>query len=241
MMVSGSAMLRAQQTSAIPNTLRISGTIDRILARNNYQNGQLMYIITPEPGKVIGDGYLHTYWSTGAILLNDKDQIIEGYPLRYDILNDELEIRSNAGVKALKSNRVKSFVWLDSLSNTAHYYISTSGYIAEGKDKPKGFLQILSDGSMPAFKHTVVRVREADYRADLNMGKADTYVLKKEKFYYAIDNQLYPVPSSRKKFVAIFGARAQDIDAFISENNLSVSQEHHLRIIFDHYNSSAKK
>ncbi len=233
----GSLMLRAQQSSAIPNSLRISGTIDRILARNNFQNGQMLYVVSPAPGKVIGDAYLHTYWSTGAILLNDKDQIIEGYPLRYDIANDELEIKSNAGIKVLKSDRVKSFMWLDSLTNTPQYFVAAAGYAYDGKEKPKGYLQIIADGALPALKQTVVHVRKPDYRPELHMGKMDTYVLKREKFYYTADSHLYPIPSSRKKFIAIFGTSASEIDKFIDANNLSLSSEYHLKTIFDHYNN----
>jgi len=237
LMIAGSPMLRAQQSSAIPNGLRISGTIDRILARNNFQNGQMLYVVSPAPGKVIGDAYLHTYWSTGAILLDDNDKIIEGYPLRYDIANDELEIKSNAGIKVLKSDRVKSFMWLDSLTNTPQYFVAAAGYVYDGKEKPKGYLQIIADGSLPALKQTVVHVRKPDYRPELHMCKIDTYILKKEKFYYVAGNQLYPIPSSRKKFIAIFDNSATDIDKYIEANNLSLSSEYHLKTIFDHYNN----
>lgn len=228
------------QQSAIPTNLRISGTIDRILTRNGFHNGEQLYVVAPASGKVIGDAYIHTYWSTGAILLNEKDQIIEGYPMRYDIDADEIEIKTDGGIKVVKGRQIKSFMWLDSMTAKPAYFVSAMGYTNEDNLVPDGFFQIISDGAIPALKQTTVQVRKSDYRPEFNSGSRDTKILKKEKFYYSTNGHLYEIPSSKKKLLVIFGDKAEAMAKFINVNTLTATSESHIRAIFDHYNSLQK-
>src|SRR5688572_2286463 len=83
--------------AVVPPNIRAINTIERLNDFDGLTNGDLMYGIPLPEGKVIGDSYLDTHWKKSTILLYEKDKLIEGFPLRYDIWLDELEINARNG------------------------------------------------------------------------------------------------------------------------------------------------
>src|SRR3990170_1363664 len=98
--------------SVVPNNIRAANTLDR-LVEDGLSNADMLYGFPLPEGKIIGDTYLETQWKAASILLYDKDKLIEGFPARYDIYLNELEIKAKNGIKVLKGDKVKSFVWMD--------------------------------------------------------------------------------------------------------------------------------
>src|SRR5215204_7443749 len=84
------------QGSVIPSNVRAVNTIERLTDSNGLGNNEMMFGIPLPEGKVIGDTYLSTEWKKSVILLYDKNKLIEGFPLRYDIKSDELDIKGGS-------------------------------------------------------------------------------------------------------------------------------------------------
>jgi hypothetical protein len=233
----GISKILAQPVSAIPANIRATNTLDRLSDPNGLGSGDVVYGIPMPPGKVIGDTYLKAEWQRGTILLYDQGKMIEGYPLRYDIKTDELEIRGKGSVKVLSGSKIRSFVWIDSLSRIPVYFVNGKEYKNNEGIPLTGFFEIVEDGRMPILKKTTITIRKADYSVALDVGSRDDKILKKHDYYYALDHQVNEVPSSRKKLYAIFGNRAEEIEGFVKNNNLNITREDHLREIFRYYNA----
>ena len=231
------ACLSGFAQAVVPPNIRAINTIERLNDYDGMTNGDLMYGIPLPEGKVIGDSYLDTHWKKSTILLYEKDKLIEGFPLRYDIFLDELEINARNGIKVLKGNKVKSFVWFDSLTTTPSYFVNGKDYKNEDNVSLTGFFQVLSDGSSPLLKKTNIAIRRADYNVALNVGSPDDKILKKEDFYMLKGSNVIEIPSSKKKMLTLFGDKAEVLEKYIKDNALSTTKEDNLKLIFQHYNS----
>ena len=222
--------------SVVPNNIRAANTLDR-LVEDGLSNADMLYGFPLPEGKIIGDTYLETQWNAASILLYDKDKLIEGFPVRYDIYLNELEIKARNGIKVLKGEKVKSFVWMDSLTNSPVYFVNAKEFQNADNVTLTGFFQVLTDGSLPLFKKTKVDVKKAHYNVQLNVGSLDDKILKKDELYVGKGHQVIEVPSSKKKLLPLFGDKSEDIEKFIKENALTTSKEYHLTSIFKYYNS----
>jgi hypothetical protein len=224
----------AQTLSAIPPNVRASNVLQGI---SHITQSDMVYGIPMPAKKLIGDGYLDRHWNMASILLYKDDILIEGYPVRYDLLKDELEVNSQRGIKVLEGRRVKSFVWIDSLSQKPVYFINAAQYKNQSNEKLTGFFAVLSDGRLPLFKKTTAAIKQSNYSVQLNMGNPDDKVLKKEALYYAADGIVYNVPKTKKKLLPLFGDKQKQIDEFIKVNSLDVSNDDGLIKAFTHFNS----
>ena len=228
------------QNTVIPSALRASMTLDRIPALNALAPGNAIPGMPLQAGKVIGDSYLAKNWSKGSVLLYQSETIIEGYPLRYDIAQNELEINTKNGVKVLASNKIRNFTWIDSLSKTPVFFVNAKEYADEAGTALSGFFEVISDGTILVLKKTLISVKKANYIPALDAGTRDDEILKNDKFYYANANKVYALPTSKKKFLPIFKDKAEKMEEFIELNDMSLKEAHHIKAIFEYYNSLIK-
>lgn len=227
-----------QAQSALPTQIRASQTLDNI---SDLQTGELLYGIPQPEGKVIGDTYLNTNWLNSTIMLYEKEKLLEGYPLRYDIGLDELEIKGPKGVKVLRGDKVKSFVMLDSITQKPLYYINAKEFKNEDNVTLMGFFQVLSDGPKPLFKKTSIKVKKSDYNVQFDVGSRDEKLLRKYDYFTTDGVRVNEIPSSNKKLHLIFGDKSKEIEDFAKANNLNAKNEHHLKALFEHYNQLVQK
>jgi hypothetical protein len=227
--------------AVLTENLRATNALDRLGTFSGNNVPDMLYGIPFPPGKVVGDTYLDENWRVSTVVLYENDKVIEGYPARYDIAANELEFNAKNGVKVLNGDKVKSFVWIDSQTNLPSYYISAKEFKNKDNVPLLGFFEVLVDGTMPLLKKTKVVVKKADYNAALNVGSRDDKILKNEELFYVKDKQVFKLPSSGKKMLALFGDKSSDIKKYIDENNLSLSKEGDLIAVFESYNALVKK
>ena len=98
------------------------------------------------------------------------------------------------------------------------------------------FFEVLTEGDRTLLSKTHVSVKEPTYNDKFDMGNRDTRILRKTEYYYAEGNVVSEVPSSKKKFLATFGKRSDEIEQYIRTHRLSLNQGIHLRLIYEYYN-----
>jgi hypothetical protein len=96
-----------QNGTVIPPNVRAAHTLEDL---SRLTPNELLYGIPLPPKQLLGDAYLNTEWQSANILLFTRETLLEGYPVRYDLLKDELEVKSKSGIKVLEGKRIKSFV-----------------------------------------------------------------------------------------------------------------------------------
>ena len=224
------------QDSAIPSNIRASYTMESLSDGSQVSLNEVLYGVAAPPGKVIGDTYLTPNWLKSAIQLYKDDRVIQGYSVRYDIYADALDIKTNNGVKVLEGKRIKSFSWLDSTRVEPVFFVNARDYKFENTPLT-GFFEVLVDGPAPLFKRTQLRVKKADYNVSFDVGSRDDKILKERSYYVGQSKAVVELGNAKKKVLPIFGNRSDEMEKFMSDNNLSLKNEADLVRLFKHYNT----
>jgi hypothetical protein len=224
----------SQGYGAVPSNVRAANTIRHL---DFITSKDIMVGIPMPPKTLVGDPYLDSAWQNASILLYNTEKLLEGYPVRYDLIQQEMEVRSKSGIKVIEGKKIKSFVWIDLLSKTPKYFINARDYKTTDGGQIEGFFCVVSDGKLPLFRLTESYIKKATYSVQFDVGAKDDKVVKKEKLYYALDGKVIQVPASRKKLLPAFEARKNEVDAFIKSNSLSLLEDDHVKRIFDFYNT----
>ena len=227
----------AQPGNAVPKNIRAANTLENLFDASGLTTSDNFYGIPLEPGDVVGNAYLNPEWRRTTFLLYNVDKMIEGYPARYEIGQDQFEIKTSRGIKVLNGSKVKSFVWVDSATRTPHYFVNGRDFDHADHVTFTGFYEVLAEGNLILLCKTAVIVKDPTYNDKFDMGQRNTRILKKRHFYYVDQNEVREVPSSRKKFFSIFGPHADEVGSFANVNKLSIDDAGHLTSIFRHYNS----
>jgi hypothetical protein len=126
---------------------------------------------------------------------------------------------------------------MDSLTRQPAFFVNAMDYRDEDNVPLTGFFQVLTEGEMPLFKRTYIDIKKADYNIQFNIGSQDDKILKKSEFYMLKGNNVVELPSSKKKLLTLFAEKAEDMEKFMKDNNLTSNKEEHLKILFEYYNS----
>jgi hypothetical protein len=218
----------------IPKQMRSQMTLDR-MAQGGVGRNDILYGIPSEPGRLVGDFYLDSKWNNGTIMLIETETLIEGYPIKYDLKSQSLEIQSKAGIKVLDAKKVKSLVWIDSLTQKPYYFINAAEFTEDGTPL-RGLIEVAVDGNLPLFCRSTIWVKKPDYVPALDVGSKDEIINKRRAYYYSSGKELVKI-TTKKKLLPIFGDEAKSVQNFIKVNALSVNDPTHLRRIFEFYNS----
>jgi hypothetical protein len=81
--------------------------------------------------------------------------------------------------------------------------------------------------------------RKADFSPALNVGSKDHRYLKKSSYFFVKDGIITVLPK-KKDFYKMFVGKEDIMNSFVKENNLSISKENQLVMIFDKYNELAQ-
>lgn len=225
----------AAWSQAIPNNVRSQFALDRLTKMNfTGMDGTVVGLAAP-PGRVVGNTYIDQKWNMGSVLIAEKNTPIEGYPMKYDIKAQNLEIKTVAGVRLLDVKKIGHVVWVDSLTKQPHYFVNAARYKEDGTPLV-GLLEVVVDGQRSLLKRTVLSVKTPTYVAALDVGNRDTEISKKTKFFYSEGENVVEV-TSKKKLLESFGDQGDEVKKFMKLNKLDVNQENHLSHIFEFYNS----
>lgn len=199
------------------------------------KSGGTVQTLPLRPPDVLGSECLYNYFNLTSFLLNDSS-LLEGVPTRYYVLSNEFEIKTKAGLRALKGDKVKSFVWIDSASKRPQYFINMKYFKQENGVPGVGFMQILSEGKITLLKQTEIIFKEANFHVALNVGNRDHEFIRKTNLYYLVGDTYKPLPQ-RKKLPSIFPDKQAELQKFIKLNQLDLGSEHHIQSLIDFYNN----
>lgn len=198
--------------------------------------GQQMVIMPPAPGTKVSEVYVDVQWKRSSVALYGNDNLLDGFPVRYDLKANSLEFNVNNEVKVLDVRKVKSMVWLDSLSNYPHNFVNGKEFTLNNIPLTT-LLEVLAEGKLNLYKQFTYWIRPPDFNPALNSGSPDERIYVTEHFLYGGDKILTEAPSKKKALPAIFGDQAAAVKNFMKERDLSASKENDLIAIFEYYNA----
>jgi len=190
-----------------------------------------MPLARPASG-IIGNIYYDEEWKPCSFTISETNQVIDGYPGRYNIFYDELDVNTTTGEKAIESRKIKSFTLGELKKST---FINASDYSVDGAPL-RGFLEVLVEGPAPLFKRHTLIIKEPDYNPALSAGSHDSKIIKQSELFYAKGTELVKA-KNKKKIMASFGGKASQVEDHFKSNPVSFTDEAGLITIFTYYNS----
>lgn len=188
----------------------------------------------------VGDVYLTEDYRITTFWLYENNKMGQGFAARLDLERNEFDILFGTGVRALSGSKVKTLMWLDSLTRTPQYFVNAQEYKNEEEVPFLGFFQILSEGELTLLKMTGVKFKPADKSLIHNTGTKDNKFLKNVAFYVTQGTKANKLPN-RKGILKLMESHKDEVVKFMDVNEISTSNERHLTAVFDYYNSLIKK
>ncbi|MDO1448544.1 hypothetical protein Q0590_19865 [Rhodocytophaga aerolata] len=221
------------------SSLTYSQSATNVLTKEQFQDysfipGNYMRQLPGKPPELKGSAYTNDQWSNGTIYLN-RGQKTEVLPIKYDILNNQLEIQHENKVKVLPGYEVFKFV----LQQNAEEILYSNIQNYKGGKALKGFVKILVPGSIILGSHTTAEISKPNYNVALNVGEKDAKIIKKEKLYLITEGVIREIPAKKSEFMAVFGEKSQQVEQFMNANKYNHKNKQAVQLIITYYNSLA--
>ena len=176
--------------------------------------------IRGEPPITIGDHFLYKDWREGKIILR-SGQMIKGYPLRYDIDRDVIEIKDDSLVKVLFGIHVKKFeLQKEVLINGSEYSLDGVPLV--------GFFMVLVEGDWSLVSRIETEFVESDYSPTLDFGDKNNKIVQKESYYFSRHQNLNKVTNKKGVLKQIFASEYPQVETLKKTEKLNFNNKEDL-------------
>lgn len=223
--------------AALQKSIRTTN-VSRLLVERPNMMSNTIYGITPNPKEVEGNFYLDEQWNAASILLYRESTVLEGFRVRYNInsnMFELMEMEKNL-ISVMSGLRIQNIVWLDSAHKVPRYFVNGMDF-KEGGAPISGFLEVIVEGQLPLMRRTIAVFKESNYNTALMVGNRNDKIIKRNVYYYLKGKDLFEVPKKRKNLYLIFGDKAEDIQTFVTANEIDLKKPGAIFQVFTYYNS----
>ncbi|MEH0157638.1 hypothetical protein V6R21_26330 [Limibacter armeniacum] len=212
------------------------GQINTPIIRGSLTNPALMKIRSKKADvKTEGHYFIEPEWYVGTVNFSKGEQVV-GYPLRYHLEDDELEIKVEDEVKVASPKQIESFEWTLK-DGTKQYFRVLDGYSLEGVPLVNKLAQVLTEGEMSAYKlYKLKKVTRDNMLTQQHPDAVKSEIVTYKTNYLAVGEELLEVKKSKKKMLAFFGSLEKEMESYIKKKKLSFGNDHELVAIISHYN-----
>lgn len=198
---------------------------------NTGGGGMRIKNIKAKPKATKGTYYYVKNWRVGTIKLF-SGEVIENYPLKYDMKMNQIDIKVDEEIKALSIGSVKEIAWTKSNGDTE---LLKNARIYNKNEH--GLLSIINNGNTPLLKKTSLKIQESNYNAALDVGNQAKKYIKTEEYYTISNGNLKKTRKSKRSFNKLFSDKTNIVKTYVKQNNLSYKKDNDLAKIFEYYNS----
>jgi len=180
-----------------------------------------------------GSIYLTDEWTQGTIYTS-SGHTLPDVLLNYDLKNNLFEINFENGVKVLSGKYVKQFQVVEPEDTLRSEFVNGEKYKSD--ENLNGFLKVLVKGEKAELlKRYELKQVHSNYSAILDVGNKTAEVVKSEKLYIAIGNQLSDI-NGRNKF-NIFGKFEDEVKSYARKHKLKLHREEDAILLVSYFNT----
>jgi hypothetical protein len=183
--------------------------------------------------RVLGDVYQDSSFLPTVFHFKSSENTLV-VPSRFDILNQEFEVLTTAGVRILRSTLVERYSVVDQKDTVR--YLNAGNFTFEGTTL-LGFFEVLAHGQVNLLKLKSLQIIKPSYNPSLEIGDRDARIEKKSALYFAEGLEVKKLKNF-KKVLTNFQRDDRAVERFISENHLDVKNEKDLAKVFGFINKS---
>ncbi|WP_291036001.1 hypothetical protein [Dyadobacter sp. 50-39] len=193
---------------------------------------------------LVGDFYIDSLWREGNVkLMKPVAQIgglesdtIAGIEIRYNVLNDELEVladKSKKDVRVIRGSQLKSFKTNSGPGNGE--YVNLVAYDPKGESK--GFGAVLASGKLTFVKAYKTKITKPNYNPGFGTGEKNTVVRLATDYYLLSGSGVQKVSLNKKSLLASMSDKKQEVEQYLKENKPDLSDEAQVAGLVQYYNS----
>ncbi len=233
---------RAHAQWAIPWQMRGEATIDHLLNPGVIAKPDLSYgTVTASAGSITS--YVDLKWNNSSFLLYDQERFVEGYLAKYDLKTNTVMVRTKSAVRAIDANKIKSIVWVDSLTHAPRYFVNAREYKDESVQMT-GLLEVLVEGQVPLYAQSYLSEKEIGFFASvLALFEKEKHEKKYEvkKYFYSGGGNALSKITTKKELLLSFGDFYWEMEEYIQKNKLDINMQSGLQKTFEHYNAKFER
>ncbi len=177
----------------------------------------------------VGSVFLYEKFTSGKIFLT-TNEIIENYPLNYDLEGQAMEIKTESEIKVLEVNRILIFVCKNPATLQNDTFINGTIF-----RQPSGMYRVLTSGNVNLLESVRIKIIRANYNVAMDVGNKNDEKVKEEKLF-VLANGKFAELEKNKHIFPHFGDKKTQVEEFADKNKLKVRKLNDLIKIINFYN-----
>ena len=197
-----------------------------------------------DASNVVGKFYADSLWHEGTVEVKKEIPQFVGWEsnqlasmmIRYNVLNDELEVLANRAkndIRVIRGNYLVGFAIKES-ENDSVKFVRAGNF--ESENVLKGFFEILSSGKLTLAKHDRAKIIKPNYNPGFGVGEKNTVVNIASDYYVLSGEKAEKINPGKKALLTLMKDREKDIEAFIKSEKTDFKDEESLAALFKYYN-----
>jgi hypothetical protein len=195
------------------------------------------------PG-VEGDFYIDSLWYDGDVkLVKPMSQIgglesdtIANIRLRYNVLNDELEVLADEAkkdIRVIRGSQLKSFKTGRGPGSVEYLNMAP----ADPKGEVKGFGAVLASGKLTLLKVYKPKITKPNYNPGFGTGGKNTVVRIASDYYLLTPSGAEKVNLSKKGLLPLMDDKKQEIGQYLKAHSVDFKDETQVAELVRFYNT----
>ncbi len=201
----------------------------------------VMFGFDSRPREVLGDYYLDINWCDCKVVFYPatkpgKMDTIVGIPSRYDIKNNEMEFKSEYGIKATTGTGVKYFEH-SAVKKATKLKVTRFVNAKEFRGKADGgFYEVFSEGKLTFLAQDKIWIKQPTYNAALDVGSRDTEIKKVRTYYVYRGGKMSKMKLNKGAALGWMKSKKSQVEQFIGQEKIDCESPVGLARVFDFYN-----
>jgi len=199
----------------------VGGTASKGMDMNTMPYGTIQEVISVRPS-VKGSYYLQKEWQIGTIELYQTEYVIENISVRYNLLNEVIEIKDGNTIRAIDSRRIKKFSIGNKSGGITEFYHGR--YFLLNNTPLTGMLELVeSKPDVALYRRTTPKLINGSYVAVLDMGNEHDEIVKNHTYYLESGGDLLIVNNSKTQFSRQFDDKKRKVKEKLKMNNINLN------------------
>jgi hypothetical protein len=175
-----------------------------------------------------GSPFLCEKWSEGKVIFKDGQSV--NYQMHYNVYAQQFWLKKDE--KDIKMLKIDGNVNKIQLQDKQFQLV---GYKLDNEIK-SSIMELMVDKEHRLFKQHNCKFIQGDQNVNSYSGPQKSKFSQSQKYFYAMGEEIHPLPTKKKAFFKCFGDDSQKIAAFCKKNKLKLNRDKDLVKIFNFYN-----
>jgi len=181
--------------------------------------------------------YLYDDWRKGIVYFNSGVSI-GGFPLRYDLRFNLLEINLHDDIMVQTINKIEWFMLLDDYTRVIEKYMSCEEFKFKDGSSINGICKMDLEGDFSLVTNLFCIMKGPDHIKALDAGNKEMKVFTKNRILLCIDHTAFIKPKKENSIIHLFGPDSLMVSQLVKEEKLNLRKKKDMLFLLKYMNSN---